>query len=160
VELYTALADERDGCLTKEHLFFFGGMELFLQQLVSLVDVKPSAFVHIVTESDRVNETPEMIDEMAELGKFPKLIDLWPSIIVAIALSLCRMALQRIVFKVISYDCRSIDDLCLSVCLWSLLSADHHKIASIGRFRSSSEPNPRQSFQSQQPPFGRFHSLT
>jgi hypothetical protein len=80
-------------------------MELFLQQLVSLVDVKPSAFVHIVTESDRVNETPEMIDEMAELGKFPKLIDLWPSIIVAIALSLCRMALQRIVFKVISYDC-------------------------------------------------------
>jgi hypothetical protein len=74
-------------------------MEIFLK-FVSLVDLKPSTFVHVVTESDRVHETPEMINQLAELGKFPKLIDLWPSIIVAVALSLCRMALQRFIFKV------------------------------------------------------------
>lgn len=71
-----------------------------IERLISFLDVKPSAFVHVVTESDQVPETPEMIDEFAEQGKFPKLIQLWPAIVVAIALSLCRLALQQIVFKV------------------------------------------------------------
>jgi hypothetical protein len=71
-----------------------------MRSFLALLDVKPSTFVHVVTESDRVHETPEMIDEMAELGKFPKLIQLWPAIVVAIALSLCRLALQRFIFKV------------------------------------------------------------
>jgi sphingoid base N-palmitoyltransferase len=71
-----------------------------LQTLLAFLDVKPSTFVHVVTESDRVHETPEMIDELAELGKFPKLIQLWPAIVVAIALSICRLALQKFIFKV------------------------------------------------------------
>lgn len=73
----------------------------FLSQIISLVDIKPSSYIHVVTASDRVVETPQLIDEMAELGKFPKLIELWPSLIVAVILSICRMILQKYVFKVI-----------------------------------------------------------
>lgn len=78
-------------------------MEILINKIMSFIDINPSLYISVVTASDRVLETPEFIDQMANEGKFPKLIELFPSIFISIILSICRMILQRYIFKVILF---------------------------------------------------------
>ena len=71
-----------------------------IDAIVAFFDIQPSLYFHWISTREYVTEDSAYIDQMAAQGLFPKLQQLYPSIIFALLLGLCRYFLQYYFFKV------------------------------------------------------------